>query len=243
MNALDRASFLAHSRTAPYDRKVEQAHNVVRQWLGLCQAPYASYSAGKDSTVTLAVAREHGDIPAIYADDEWTLPETEEHLRTVDNLLRFKSRDQHASWLTSWANDPDAWEGGAPAYARAHGYDGAAIGLRMEENRRRRFQAGKNREPFFSEKNGVWQCYPLAAWSWKDVWAYILANDLSYNLAYDRLAELGVGYDHSRVGPFAVELDGPHDPLHQGQLAILKQGWPELYERFAEAHPEARYYV
>lgn len=244
MDRLERTWFLAHAETAAFDRKIQQAGSIVRRWLSECGRPYIAYSAGKDSSAMLHLIRSiEPSVPAIFADDGWLLPETEEVLSKTENLFRFKSRDRHASWFISWESDSEAIEDGIPGYARGHGFDGAAIGLRMEENRRRRYQAGKNREPFFSKKNEVFQCYPLASWSWEDVWSYILSRKVSYNLAYDRMAGMGVGYDRSRIGPFAVESDGSHDPLHMGQLAILKQGWPDLFNRFAERYPEARRYV
>ena len=51
-----------------------------------------------------------------------------------------------------------------------------------------------------------------------DVWDYIHSRGLDYCRAYDRLAEIGVGRHHQRVGPL---------PLSQGEHLWL--GWPEMY--------------
>ena len=70
------------------------------------------------------------------------------------------------------------------------------------------------------------------------MWAYIVSTDLDYNKAYDRLEQLGVDPEHQRIGPLATK-----SVLRYGQLAILKRGWPDLFNRFAAAHPEALNYV
>ncbi len=72
----------------------------------------------------------------------------------------------------------------------------------------------------------------------RDVWAYIVSNNVSYNAAYDRLAEIGVPLAQQRIGPLAVER-----VLGYGQIALLKRGWPELWNRYAERYPEVRAYV
>ena len=84
----------------------------------------------------------------------------------------------------------------------------------------------------------MWHCNPIHDWTWRDVWAYIVSQGLGYNRAYDRLEEMGIEPERQRIGPLAVER-----ALGYGQVAILKRGWPELYNRFVAAHPEASQYT
>lgn len=74
----------------------------------------------------------------------------------------------------------------------AEGYDLAFVALRAEESvkRRLRIRAGRSLGP-------ITECWPLASWSWRDVWAYIVTNDLPYLSLYDARAGL-VGYDRAR---------------------------------------------
>ena len=44
-------------------------------------------------------------------------------------------------------------------------------------------------------------CFPLLNLTWKDVWAYIISNNLPYPSIYDRYAEV-LGYDKVRLVTF-----------------------------------------
>jgi hypothetical protein len=68
----------------------------------------------------------------------------------------------------------------------------------------------------------------------RDVWAYIIQNEVRYNAAYDRMTELGIPRERQRIGPFANARALPH-----GQLDILRRGWPDEFARFAKRFPEA----
>jgi 3'-phosphoadenosine 5'-phosphosulfate sulfotransferase (PAPS reductase)/FAD synthetase len=76
---------------------------------------------------------------------------------------------------------------------RREGYDLAFVGLRREESlkRRRRMDAGR----WLS--TGIMECWPLAEWTWMDVWAYIISRGLPYLSFYDRVAPV-VGYERAR---------------------------------------------
>lgn len=253
MDRLERAGFLAHAQTSAFERKVEQARTIVRRWLEECRNPYVAFSGGKDSAVCLHLVREIApDTPALYWHDEWTLPETDELVAATPNVRKIAATIEHASWLTAWEDGPEflpedvEWverkkSDGAGTWKL--GYDGACIGLRADENSARKTHIRAHGTNLYAKKNRQWQCYPLAWWRDEDVWGYLISRKVEYSRAYDKLAELGVALKHRRIGPFAVESTGSHDPLHQGQLAILKQGWPELFARFAERYPEARRYA
>lgn len=61
---------------------------------------------------------------------------------------------------------------------------------------------------------------------------------IEYNAVYDRLAEMSIPRVHWRVAPYAGA-----SALGFGRWAILKQGWPDLFNRFAAEFPEARAYL
>jgi phosphoadenosine phosphosulfate reductase len=60
-------------------------------------------------------------------------------------------------------------------------YDAWVSGIRREQSPSR---AGA-RKVERSERYGVWKVQPLADWSEKDVWRYILGNDIPYNPLHD----------------------------------------------------------
>ena len=236
LNDLARAGYLAYIHTAAHQRRVEQAGNIVSRWLAACEKPYVSFSGGKDSSVLLHLVRAiEPSVAALYGDDEWELPETTELIGKT-RCVRVRSRQEHTPWFTSWEEGAEA-ERGLAWWAEAEGYDGAAVAIRAEESGARKthlrvFGTG------FATKDFGWRCYPLAWWRLEDVWAYLVSRDVPYNRAYDRLSKIGVPAREQRIGPLATER-----ALSYGQLAILKRGWPELYERFATQHPQAKGYV
>jgi phosphoadenosine phosphosulfate reductase len=65
------------------------------------------------------------------------------------------------------------------------GADAWVTGLRREHSAER---AGTSKL-HWDERNGLWKVNPLADWSERDVWRYIVDNDVPYNPLHDR------GYD------------------------------------------------
>jgi 3'-phosphoadenosine 5'-phosphosulfate sulfotransferase (PAPS reductase)/FAD synthetase len=230
-----RDACLLYARLPEHRYRVAQAERIVHEALERMHVPYVAYSAGKDSEVVNDIVRRAApDTIAIYGDDEWKLPETEARIARMPNLRCIPMRVQHAEWFTAH-EDLDA---PAPTWAAELGYDGCFLGLRADENVRRRLLIRTRGATFYNERRRIWTCCPIAAWSVRDVWSYILSRGILYNAAYDVLDRLGIPLAQQRIGPFAVER-----VLGRGQLAILKRGWPELFNRFIARYPEARSYV
>lgn len=227
-----------HAKTRLHKARVEDARRIVAEALTLDAAPYVAFSGGKDSTVVAALVREQApDTPLVWSDDEWYLPETGEYMERVRasgaELHAIRTNAWHAEWLQV-AGD----YGGIPEYAAGHGWLLAFLGLRQEESGKRRVHLRRFGPLHYAESNKQWQCNPIHAWSWRDVWAYIVAHELDYNRAYDVLERIGIPSERQRVGPLAVER-----ALGYGQIAILKRGWPDLWNRFVSEHPEAGGYT
>jgi 3'-phosphoadenosine 5'-phosphosulfate sulfotransferase (PAPS reductase)/FAD synthetase len=228
-----------HAKTRGFAAKVETAERIVDGWLSQCSNPTVAFSAGKDSTVCLHLVRARvPDAPALYADDEWQLSETDALLGNTPNLVRIVRRLRHCEWFTAW-EDVTGPEGGSKnRWARDHGYDGMAIGLRSDESARRRMQIRARGTAFWNESAALWWVYPVAWWTALDVWAYIYSREVPFNRAYDVLERIGVPMERQRIGPFASDR-----ALGGGAVAILKRGWPDQFNRFAARYPQARAYA
>lgn len=235
-----------HANTETFERRLASAQEIVARALAACDSWYVGFSTGKDSTVVLhLVHAQRANVPFLYGDEEWLLPESAAYLDRMaaahPNLLhRIKSADTHALWFQTWQDDPDAIHSSNASgeYARARGWQGAFLGLRAEENGRRRVFLRTMGPLFRAQGDGLWYCNPLWNWTWRDVWAYLLTFKVDYNRAYDRLAAIGVPPERQRIGPLAAER-----AIGYGQLAILKRGWPDIFNKFAAKYPEARGYV
>jgi phosphoadenosine phosphosulfate reductase len=87
-----------------------------------------------------------------------------------------------------WRRDPDACCGirkVGPLREALADVDGWITGLRRVQSPARR----DTEKLQWDEKHGLWKASPLADWSDRDVWSYLVENDLPYNDLHDR------GYD------------------------------------------------
>jgi phosphoadenosine phosphosulfate reductase len=94
-----------------------------------------------------------------------------------------RQAEEHGDEL--WNRDPDACCGirkVAPLKEALAEVDGWISGLRREQSPMR--SAAPKLQ--WDKKNELWKANPLADWSEKDVWSYIVENDVPYNDLHDR---------------------------------------------------------
>jgi phosphoadenosine phosphosulfate reductase len=192
--------------TQEHRRTVERARAVIREALRSCRRPLVAYSGGKDSSCLLHLVLEQDpDVTVLHWDygphyiprcleaefvenaralgaKNIRVETSGEYLRLGRRAVNVLGREYLGRLLTSMRD--------------REGYDLAFVGLRREESlkRRRRMDAGRFAAPFR-------ESWPLADWSWKDVWAYIFARGLPYASVYDLYAP-AVGWDKVRLTTF-----------------------------------------
>lgn len=229
---------MIHSKLETFAFRVNKAKKIIENALNCAGSPYVALSGGKDSTVVYALVREYiPSVISVWSDDEWFLPETIEYVERLrkngGDVRQIRTEAVHSDWFKISGN----WDG-IQDYAHNNGFDCVFLGLRQEESATRRIHLQKMGSLFFAKKDRFWHCNPIYDWSWRDVWAYIVSNGLDYNKAYDKLEAIGVAPKNQRIGPLAVDR-----VLGYGQIAILKKGWPDLYNLFVEKYPQARSYT
>lgn len=244
-----REACLLYAKTREHRAKIERAERVIVDALSLASSWYVALSGGKDSTCVLdLVRRQAPETPAVTSISRWRLPETTAYLESVPNLALVADDESHGlDWAANWDSQEQAakempaatWTADHPQ-RRSLGRSeaGCFLGLRADENRTRRLLLRSRGPLYFCETTGKHHCHPLAWWTVQDVWAYVLSREIPYSRAYDVLDHIGVPLERQRIGEFAIDR-----ALGYGQLAILKRGWPQVWNQYAAAHPEARAYV
>jgi 3'-phosphoadenosine 5'-phosphosulfate sulfotransferase (PAPS reductase)/FAD synthetase len=241
-----------HARTAAYRSAVARTERILDDAFQRVPSWYVSLSGGKDSTVVLSLCRQRQPgLPAVAFVQRWMLPETVTYLQTIPNRYPVASRDTGDREYRDgrWRDEAEArsvwadvtwlpWHDAAADHRYGRDEAGAFLGLRADESRGRRMNARTRGANYYNETSSQHICTPIVHWSVRDVWAYLVTNEVPYNAAYDVLAALGVPLDRQRVAEFAVER-----VIQYGTLATLKRGWPQVWNAFVEEHPEVSAYV
>lgn len=185
-----RQAFLERSRTPDHRRAVREAEDIIRGALERAQRPYVAFSGGKDSTVMAhLVLQQMPGILVWHAWSIWRPPEVEAEMDGIAQALGAKRyrvvrglggrlHGQHVPRLLE------------------EGHDLVFVGLRSEESGKRRRRIA--RRLYITDIPESW---PIASWTWMDVWAYIVSHDLPYLGAYDQMGPL-IGWDRARTSTF-----------------------------------------
>lgn len=246
MTAAPREMFLNFARLRQHQGRVVRARGIVAEWLAQTEKPYIAFSAGKDSTVTLALIREQRpETPAVYFDADCAFPEVDRLLDATPNLIRFPADEPFLQTLSRYTlSDPrleratmqsTVWGPVRRLLAR-HGFDGMAYGLRAEESRGRAMHFRQRGAIFRYRRDGVLACQPICQWSYHDVWAFIFSQNLEYAKTYDRMWDMQI--EDQRISYWAGETK-----RNWGRYVWLKRNYPELWNRLAAALPEVRAYA
>lgn len=201
-----REAFRDWSETEEFMGAVACAEAVIAEALRDCTKPYVSFSGGKDSTVMLhLVLQQAPEIMALHWDfGPYKMPrpvyaEIVGIARAMGVTLRIETSDEYKRYGYRARNvfERRFFSEVIPALQR-EGYDLSFIGLRAEESGKRRRRIAQGRSLTKTR-----ECWPLASWTWMDVWAYIVSRGLQYVSLYDTNAEL-IGYERAR---FATMFD------------------------------------
>ncbi len=161
-----------------------------------------SYSGGKDSSAMLHLVLQHRpDILVVHWDyGPGFMP------RPIEDEIIANARKIGAKRLWIFTSEkyveyhrPDfavfakEFIGRVVPRLKHLGYTCSFVGLRAEESCKRRRRI-KQRETIIMQ-----ECWPLANWTWLDVWAYIVKHELPYLSHYDQMAELMGSYRDVRL--------------------------------------------
>jgi phosphoadenosine phosphosulfate reductase len=159
---------------------------------------YVATSFQKEGTVMMdMILKLEPEARFFTLDTGFYFPETYETWRKLEERYGVKvdvyqgmsvARQKQLHGDELWKRDPDACCGirkVEPLKEALSGVDAWIAGLRREQSPQRS-DASKLH---WDERYEVWKFNPLADWTERDIWAYVIDNDLPYNELHDR------GYD------------------------------------------------
>lgn len=198
-------TFLAHSKTSLFRKKIIEANNIIEEALLKFKKPIVAFSGGKDSTCVLDLVLKHSKDVLVYHFyfGKYYVPyELEQQI--IQNAKKIgakrilvKTSKQYEILKREAINVlMKYYKKIMEPYFITKGYDIVFLGLRKEESLKRK---RKIENSFFVGE--IKEIYPIQNWTWVDVWAYIVVNDLPYLEIYDKYAEI-LGYDNTRFTTF-----------------------------------------
>jgi 3'-phosphoadenosine 5'-phosphosulfate sulfotransferase (PAPS reductase)/FAD synthetase len=209
MNTFDRETFRLYAGTPEHVARVADAERLVGEALAGAKKPYVAFSGGKDSTCLLhLVLRRAPDIMVWHWDKgEMLVPEDVE-LESVEiarrlgavNVVLESMRGQNRGDIAG--SSAGQWQRRFVGHLhgiRDRGYDVCFMGIRAEESKMRAALIREGKDNI--RVSGVAQARPLASWTWRDVWAYLVGNDVPYHSHYDLYGPV-VGWDRVRFDDF-----------------------------------------
>lgn len=213
MNKYKRKGFLLHSKNKEYELRLKHSLQIIHEAFNKNNC-YVSFSGGKDSTVLTHLAlRVCNDVCVWHWDygDDLMPRQIEQEVITnlkelgAINIIVNKRKGSGADTSSGYKQFFKQIQ----LNKKSYGWDMGLIGIRRSESITR-----KNKYVnYFQDED----CYPLLDWTFEDVWAYIVSNNLPYPSVYDIYSSV-VGYDNSR---FVTFFDREFETLSGGLDSIL----------------------
>ena len=178
------------------------------------------------------------NLDAVHLDFHTAYPETLALFETYENL-KFIDVGNRLEMLEEEGMNSKSKKGKIRNFdfnrIQSAGYDGYFYGLRADESSKRR-KLRSIRGHYFQIKSGLWVCQPITNFTYEDVWAYIVSEDIPYNALYDLMWDRPEC--QQRVADYALVKEA-----NNGTVAYLKMTHPELFNHIVSKTNEFREYV
>jgi len=189
MNPTDKEMYLIYSETEEYREAIDQLHENISEAFSKYNKPYVAYSGGKDSLVmSHAVLQDFPGTLIFHWDyGPYYMPrKIENEVRDIAEEIGAKNFQVDTTPLYKLKKREAQGILGRVLYGRVmkdmknRGYDLCLVGLRAQEGCKRRQRVSR-----LFEHEILTNCFPVRHMKTRDVWAYIVSNDLPYCSHYD----------------------------------------------------------
>lgn len=216
MDEQEKAIYLGWAELPRLKAKIAQAGEIIDKALDIEKA-YVACSWGKDSLVlSHLVLSINPAIPIVHIGSE--------HQNLFDNYA-----DVEASFLSQFPCDYKKVDLGLKnakttfEKLKKELPPLAFVGLRAQEGKHRKASLC-SRGVICQYKKGGFRACPLAWWDWKDIWGYIVANNLDYLNSYDH------PNNNNRVLSRTSVHVGSGRGLTMGRFERMRKINPEYYD-------------
>lgn len=217
MKQMTREMFLSWSRHSSFKKKVSTTQNVIEDLFNLNKTCNVSVSGGKDSLVLLDLLLKRNPELLVWHWD-YGIYMLRKYQKEIESILthHFKIKNLYIDRRTSRARNCQI---GYKAFFKAieqhilkNNVKYNFIGLRREESCRRNMRCKKLLESAQINNYRYFNVFLIRDWTWRDIWAYILSQNIPYPSAYDIRGEF-MGWNKVRFVTFFDEefqhLGGP----------------------------------
>jgi 3'-phosphoadenosine 5'-phosphosulfate sulfotransferase (PAPS reductase)/FAD synthetase len=183
-----------------YADRIREAENNIRQIL-ITEWPVVLYSGGKDSLVLLhMVMKQNNHVPVYYSDSgyDYAAQQIKMPKQMTADILKI-GRDAGAKILYSCGHrDPNSrrFFGNLFRVMKKHECTVELLGIRGGESSMR---DARVKGSLVRMEGNRRVAFPLRDLDWRDIWAYLVANNVRYLDYYDKYAAIEGGYDKVRL--------------------------------------------
>lgn len=220
-NAIKLVEIEKYAHTLAFQRKLNQALQVLDVFFSQAGNPVISCGGGKDGTAVAILATQVNPlVKIICANPPNPLPDRKIHLENLKQYLDGQWSEIDYKWdvravlegraaypynmkqrvLTQWAQENDI--------------DGVIMGIRNAESRARTINFAKNGY-IYQTKSGL-RCQPIAKWTWQEVICLSLLFGAPINPVYEKMSGI-------------PNLDYLHDGTWWAHGFGDKAGWIKRY--------------